>query len=98
MWAADISGQRRLVVPIMIIDPRGLDLGLAGTRAWIDLHDLSAADVATARARLLDGLNAARTGRAKPAGRVLFSGARSVARVRGDQPKLGGPVDPIALL
>ncbi|ETA01678.1 WD40 repeat-containing protein [Frankia sp. CcI6] len=94
VWAADISGQRRRVVPILITDPGGLDLGLAGTRAWIDLHDLSAADVAAARARLLDGLNAAQTGRAKPTGRVPFSGGRSAARVNAGPPKRAGSRTP----
>jgi TIR domain/WD domain, G-beta repeat len=94
VWAADIPGRRRRVVPVLMVDADGLDLGLAGTRTWIDLHDLSGADVATARARLLNGLNAARAGRVKPTGRVPFPGGRSGAQVNADHRKWEGSRTP----
>jgi len=84
VWAADIAGRQRRIVPVLIADPADLNLGLAGTRTWIDLRGLSGAeDRPTARARLLDGLSAARNGRAKPAGPIGFPGAAVPKRHAG---------------
>jgi hypothetical protein len=75
MWAADIGGRRRRIVPVLVARCDAEALGLLGGRSWIDLRELSAGpDDEVARSRLLDGMAAAAAGRAKPAGPVSFPG------------------------
>ncbi|WP_250285120.1 toll/interleukin-1 receptor domain-containing protein, partial [Frankia sp. CiP1_Cm_nod2] len=75
MWAADPAGDDRRLIPVRIAPCDPKRLGLVGTRGWIDLTDLSGPEAeaeATARTRLLDGVRAAREGRVRPTGPLLF--------------------------
>nr|WP_131771040.1 toll/interleukin-1 receptor domain-containing protein [Candidatus Protofrankia californiensis] len=70
MWAADIAGGARRLLPVLISECEPGALGLLGTRGWIDLRDVSGrrdGDEEVARSRLLAGVEAAQVGRGKPA-------------------------------
>ena len=73
VWASDLPGERRRVVPVLIEPCEPRELGILRTRSWIDLSDLAVGgDGDEARRRLLAGVTAAREGRAKPPGPAVF--------------------------
>ncbi len=83
VWAADIEGRGRRVVPVLVEDCDPAALGLLRGRGWVDMRGLFGdSDAEVARARLLDGVVAAREGRRKPSGPVPLPGRA----VRGPMP------------
>jgi tetratricopeptide (TPR) repeat protein len=69
VWAADMDGRRRRLIPVLVEPCEPAALGLIATRSWIDLTGLAGpGDDEAARARLLDGVAAAAQGRVLPAG------------------------------
>ncbi|MCK9878731.1 TIR domain-containing protein [Frankia sp. Ag45/Mut15] len=67
VWAADMDGADRRLIPLLIEDCAPTALSLLGTRTWIDLRRYRAEQGAThAGPALLAGLKEAEAGRAKP--------------------------------
>jgi len=67
VWASDLRGDDRRLVPVLIEPSDDRDQALLATRTWIDLSDLAVgSDEAEAGRRLIKGVVEARAGRAKP--------------------------------
>ncbi|TFE30973.1 toll/interleukin-1 receptor domain-containing protein [Frankia sp. B2] len=66
IWAADMGGRGRRLIPVQVEPCEPGTLGLLGSLTWIDLTDLAGPGAAAAaRARLLDGIRAAVTGQVR---------------------------------
>ncbi|EXG79234.1 FxSxx-COOH system tetratricopeptide repeat protein [Cryptosporangium arvum] len=87
VWARDPSGSDRRVVPV-VVQPCDLK-GLLAGRSWINLAGL---DVEEARTQLVDGLRAARDGRAKPHSEPAYpgTGAATGRSIGVEQPDFPG--------
>jgi tetratricopeptide (TPR) repeat protein len=69
VWAVDMDGQQRRLIPVLVESCEPAMLGLVAARGWIDLTGLTGpGDGEAARARLLEGVAAAEKGRVPPDG------------------------------
>jgi hypothetical protein len=89
VWATDPDGKRRRIIPVLVSAANTEQLGLLGSRTWIDLsapgYDL---DIETARNQLLTGIAAAESGRSKPMHPVPFPRLDSASLSSGNHDRI----------